>query len=124
LKLGFFKDYLCVLVGCGRRIVADIWLMNVYGKRESWTKTVTVPYMGYNDYHTNINKALYISDDDQVLLEFKKMFQSELVVYDPIYSTLNIQDIENFNDLWKLEIYIESLIAFFLMLVMYVLYHL
>jgi hypothetical protein len=70
LKLGFFKDYLCVLVGCGRRIVADIWLMNVYGKRESWTKTVTVPYMGYNDYHTNINKALYISDDDQVLLEF------------------------------------------------------
>jgi len=62
------KDCLCVLAGCGSRRVSDIWHMKEYGKRESWTKLASVPNMGYSEYYGNINKVLYISVDDQVLL--------------------------------------------------------
>jgi F-box interacting protein len=111
LTLGVLRDCLCIITGCVSHMVSDIWLMKVYGKRESWTKFVSVPHMGYSHYFSYINKVPYISEDNQVLLEFTKMFQSELAVYDPIDSTFKIQDVEYFEDLRLPEIYIESLMS-------------
>ena len=105
---GFWK-VVCVVAGSGNRTVSDIWIIKEYGKIESWTKFVIVPFTGYINYYTT--KVLSISEDDQVLLEVKKAFQSELVVYDPINCILKIHDIENFNDFCQTEIYIESLIS-------------
>jgi len=85
--------------------------MKEFGNRESWTKLVTVPYMRYSEYLCYIDNVLYISEDDQVLLEFLNGLKSELVIYDPINGTLKHQNIENFNDLRHDDIYVESLIS-------------
>ena len=111
LKMGVLRDCLCILANHKRQMVSDIWLMKEFGNRESWTKLVTVPYMRYSEYLCYIDNVLYISEDDQVLLEFLNGLKSELVIYDPINGTLKHQNIENFNDLRHDDIYVESLIS-------------
>jgi hypothetical protein len=105
--LGVLKDCLCILVRHGgSQIVTDIWLMKEYGNRESWIKLASVPYMGW------INNVLYVSEDDQLLLDISDyMLKSELVVYDPKNGNSKIQDIKNFYDLGPQDIYVESLIS-------------
>ena len=62
---------------------SEIWLMKEYGNKDSWTKLFRVPYIG--DVGSCIyTRALYIYEDDQVLLEFR----SKLVVYHPRDGTL------------------------------------
>jgi F-box interacting protein len=105
-SLVVLRDCLCILARHGgSQMVSDIWLMKEYGNRESWIKLASVPDLGW------INNVLYISEDDQVLLEISNDLTSELVVYHPINGTLKIQDSENFNDLMFQGIYVESLIS-------------
>ncbi|KAK7303218.1 hypothetical protein RJT34_14120 [Clitoria ternatea] len=104
LTLGVLRDCLCMLSHCDT--FSDVWLMKDYGNKESWTKLFSVPYMGNPDSFP-YTKALYISEDDQVLLEF----QSKLVVYNPRDGTFKIPEIQNINGWVVPEVYAESLIS-------------
>ncbi|GAU16387.1 hypothetical protein TSUD_117360 [Trifolium subterraneum] len=58
-------------------------------------------------------KALYISDDDQLLINFYELGSNELdlVVYDSKNGTWKIPDIQNINRLMDPQVYAESLIS-------------
>nr|KYP72801.1 hypothetical protein KK1_005403 [Cajanus cajan] len=80
--------------------------MQDYGNRESWTKLFSFPCLETPGSFPCV-KALGLSEDDQLLLEFG----SKIVVYntrDSTYETLQIQDI---NECVASEVYIESLIS-------------
>ncbi|KAK7412628.1 hypothetical protein VNO78_04135 [Psophocarpus tetragonolobus] len=102
--LGVLRDCLCVL--CHGDTFLDVWLMKDYGNKESWTKLFRVPYTGTSDSFP-YTKAICISEDDQVLLEF----QSELAVYNPRNGTFKIPEIQDMNKCMTPEIYVESLIS-------------
>ncbi|RHN72303.1 hypothetical protein MtrunA17_Chr2g0286211 [Medicago truncatula] len=82
--------------------------MKEYGNKDSWTKLFSVSNMGgVNSYPHS--KALYVYEDNQVLLELK----SKLVVYnstDGTFKTLKIPMRPCHN--WMIpEVYQESLIS-------------
>ncbi|XP_004486107.1 F-box/kelch-repeat protein At3g23880-like [Cicer arietinum] len=104
LTLGVLRDCLCILSHSDT--FSDVWLMKEYGNKNSWTKLFRVPFMegvGCSPY----TKALHISEDDQVLLEF----DSKLVVYNSRDGTFKTPQIQNINDWMVPEIYQESLIS-------------
>ncbi|KAJ1428800.1 F-box-like domain superfamily [Sesbania bispinosa] len=105
LSLGVLRDCLCILSHSDT--FSDVWLMKDYGNKESWSKLFRVPYMGDPGYSYPYTKALYISEDDEVLLEF----QSELVVYDSRNGTFKTPEIQNINGWMVPEVYVESLIS-------------
>ena len=92
----------------------DVWVMKEYGNKGSWTKLYNVLYMedlGSFSY----KRALYISEDDQMLIEFydRQSNELKLVVYDSKNGTFNIPKIQSINHSIgpKKYIYIESLIS-------------
>ncbi|KAK7359684.1 hypothetical protein VNO77_01647 [Canavalia gladiata] len=104
LTLDVLRDCLCIL--SHSEMFSDVWLMKDYGNRESWTKLFRVPYLGNPD-SLPYTKALYISEDDQILLEF----QSKLVVYNSRDGTFKVPEIQDINGWMVPEVYIESLIS-------------
>ncbi|XP_027352711.1 F-box/kelch-repeat protein At3g23880-like [Abrus precatorius] len=104
LTLGVLRDCLCILSHCDT--FSDVWLMKEYGNKDSWNKLFSVPYMGNPDFFP-YTKALWISNDDKVLLEF----QSKLVVYDSRNGTFKFPEIQNVNGWMIPEVYVESLIS-------------
>ncbi|XP_050892764.1 F-box/kelch-repeat protein At3g23880-like [Lathyrus oleraceus] len=91
---------------------SDVWIMKEYGNEKSWTKLLTVPPMEEPGFY-GFTMALYISKDDQVLMEFLKKKKYSLVVYDSINNTFNIPKFQNNNhgEMVAQEVYIESLIS-------------
>ncbi|CAK8574284.1 unnamed protein product [Lathyrus sativus] len=86
----------------------DVWIMKEYGNEKSWTKLLTVPHMkefGFYSY----TRALYVSKDDQVLMEFLKNGKYNLVVYDSINNTFKIPKFQNL--MVARAVYVESLIS-------------
>ncbi|XP_045810226.1 uncharacterized protein LOC123904635 [Trifolium pratense] len=62
----------------------DIWIMKEYGNNESWTKLFSVPYMRYRRKSYISTKAIYMFEDDRVLLKSEKQdVYPKLTVYDP-----------------------------------------
>jgi F-box interacting protein len=108
--LGVVRDCLCIFAS--NHMLLDVWIMNEYGNKESWTKFYTVPYIRHGVYHF-YTKALYISEDDQLLINFYYLESNELelVVYDSKNGTLKIPQIEIINRSLDPEVYIESLIS-------------
>nr|AFK46050.1 unknown [Medicago truncatula] len=74
ISLWVLRDCLSIL--SNSNTFSDVWLMKEYGNQDSWTRLFRVPYMGGvgSDPYT---KALYVYEDDQVLLEY----MMKLVVY-------------------------------------------
>jgi len=108
--LGVLRDYLCIFASS--EMCLDIWIMKEYGKKESWTKFYSVPYMenwGLYAY----TKALYNSDEDQVLMDLHELGSIELKlgVYDFKNGISKIFEIQNSNYLMNPKVYIESLIS-------------
>jgi F-box interacting protein len=118
--LEVLNDCLCIFARSD--MFFDLWVMKEYGDKESWTKMYSVPYMedpGSSPYPN----ALYISEDDQMLMEVYdresnklKVYDREsnklkLVVYDPKNGTFNIPKIQVFNHVIRPKVYIESLIS-------------
>ncbi|XP_058774297.1 F-box/kelch-repeat protein At3g23880-like [Vicia villosa] len=89
----------------------DVWIMKEYGNEKSWTKLLTVPHMKECDFYS-YTRALYISEDDKVLMEYTKMGIKSLVVYDSINNTFMIPEFQNYisNEMTP-EVYVESLIS-------------
>jgi len=92
---------------------SDVWIMKEYGNENSWTKLLRIPHMrdfGFIGY----KRALYISEDNQVLMEFISLGSKfSLVIYDSINNTFKIPTIQNNNhgEMASLEVYVESLIS-------------
>jgi F-box interacting protein len=104
LTLEVVRDCLCILAHSDT--FSDVWLMKEYGNKDSWTKLFRIPYTG-DVGSCPYTKALYVSEDDQVLLEC----QSGLVVYNSRDGTFKTPEIQNINSWMVPEVYEESLIS-------------
>ncbi|GAU17369.1 hypothetical protein TSUD_232450 [Trifolium subterraneum] len=102
-------------LGSGKFSLIKSFYSPITVERESWTKLVSIP-MGVlgGSYISNIgayiNNVLYISEDDQVLMEIVRKFRLELVVYDSRNDTLKIPDMKRLMGMYP-ELYVESLIS-------------
>jgi F-box interacting protein len=108
--LGVVRDCLCIFAS--NDMFLDVWIMNEYGNKESWTKLYSVPYIkerGFRIY----TKDLYFSEDDQLLINLYNSGSNELelAVYDSKNGTLRIPQIQNIDRSMDPEVYIESLIS-------------
>jgi F-box interacting protein len=108
--LGVVRDCLCIFAS--NDMFLDVWIMNEYGNKESWTKLYSVPYIkerGFRIY----SKDLYFSEDDQLLINLYNsgINELELAVYDSKNGTLRIPKIQNIDRYMDPEVYIESLIS-------------
>ncbi|CAK9141465.1 unnamed protein product [Ilex paraguariensis] len=104
LTLGVLGGCLCVLCDY-RGIHANVWLMKEYGKRETWTKIATIPYLQDPVIYTI---PLCISKNDELLLELR----SYLRLYNPKDDTFKYPRIRNFGTCFEANTYVESLISF------------
>ena len=104
VTLGVLRDCLCILAHSDT--FSDVWLMKEYGNKDSWAKLFCVPYIGHVG-SCLYTKALYLTDDDQVLLKY----QAELVVYNSRDGTFKTLEIQNINRWMVPEVYQESLIS-------------
>lgn len=102
--LAVLRDRMCILAHS--HTFFDVWLMEEYGNRETWTKLFRVPYIG-NVGRCPYTNALYVTEDDQVLLEN----QFELVVYNSRDGTSKTLEFPNIKGWMVLEVYQESLIS-------------
>ncbi|XP_076948100.1 F-box/kelch-repeat protein At3g23880-like [Bidens hawaiensis] len=92
LALGSLKEWLCVFCDY-RGIRADVWVMKVYGVKDSWTKLVSVPY-STDPQMERFLMPLCISSDGQCLL---KSAGEIYIVYDSKNSSYSeIQSLELF----------------------------
>ncbi|CAL5184551.1 unnamed protein product [Lathyrus oleraceus] len=104
LTLSVLRDSLC--------LISDhhIWVMKEYGIHDSWTKLCSVTYL--QDPSMRLSKALYVFDDDRLLLETHEEtspdeeWKRNLVVYDPKNDTFKVTMFKNF-----LYVCLESLIS-------------
>jgi len=110
--LGVLSDCLCIFIFSSSDMFFDVWVMKEYGNKNSWTRLYRVPYMedqGLCPY----TKALYISEDEQLLMHFKELesHKLKLFVYGSKDGTLEIPEIQNIGGWMDPEVYIESLIS-------------
>ncbi|GAU13408.1 hypothetical protein TSUD_127040 [Trifolium subterraneum] len=113
LSLNVLMDCLCIISG------HDVWIMKEYGNKESWTKLYTVPYLRDPGKSHYLTKALYIFEDDRLLLECMADWGFKLIVYDPKISTSKFVEFENNESVYdstyggqpEPEICVESLIS-------------
>jgi hypothetical protein len=91
-------------------------MVKEYKNRQSWTKLLSIPLIGYHGFHTCAN-VLYISEDDQVLMEIYMAVTVptyRVVVYDSINNTFQFPEFQNKihgDDDMVPEVYVESLIS-------------
>ncbi|GMI96157.1 hypothetical protein like AT3G23880 [Hibiscus trionum] len=115
-SLGVLDGCLCVLCNF-ERLYADVWVMKEYGKRESWTKLVTITYMGVPMYPDNYEyfeyfaAPLFVSRSGEILLQFSV----ELILYNPKQNEFRTPRFgplsEAFDCIYHAEVYEESLVS-------------
>ncbi|PPR86104.1 hypothetical protein GOBAR_AA34590 [Gossypium barbadense] len=66
--LGVLDGCLCVLCSY-RKLYADVWVMKEYGKRESWTKLVSIPYLPYERSEMFLT-PVSVSKSGEILLRY------------------------------------------------------
>ncbi|GJT74007.1 hypothetical protein Tco_1033293 [Tanacetum coccineum] len=78
-KLGVSGEWLCVLHDCYEIWVVDVWVMKVYGVKDSWTKLASISYPRFRWAQTLDPLGPFcISEDGKMLLQFGP----QLLVYD------------------------------------------
>ncbi|GKD58438.1 F-box associated domain containing protein, partial [Tanacetum coccineum] len=87
LELGVVGEWLCVLNDYRESPVVDVWVMKVYGVKDSWTKLASIPYPDH--WRGQIWAPLCISKDGKLLLQFGL----QLLIYDSKDSSSSV--IEN-----------------------------
>ena len=108
LTLGILGECLCVLCNYYENLVVDVWVMKVYGVKDSWTKLASISHLkdqfsfrSYIPFHV----PLCISNDGKLLLQF----WTKLVVYDCINGSYS--EIQNLDGFVGACIVVESLIS-------------
>jgi F-box interacting protein len=108
LTLGVLGEWLCVLCNYYESCVVDVWVMKVYGVKDSWTKLLSITHP--NDQNSipsymDVHAPLSISNDGKLLLQLG----TKLVVCDCINGSC--LEIQNFNGFCNVCIVVESLIS-------------
>ncbi|GJT69874.1 F-box associated domain containing protein [Tanacetum coccineum] len=108
LTLGVFGEWLCVLCNYCEICVVDVWVMKVYGVKDSWTRLLSIAHPNdrfsipsYMQFHA----PLCMSNGGKLLLRFG----TKLVVYDCTDSSYS--EIQNFHVFYDACIAVESLIS-------------
>ncbi|CAK8564709.1 unnamed protein product [Lathyrus sativus] len=87
LTLLVWKD--CLGIICDH----DVWVMKTYGVQESWTKLFSVSYLEDPRMSCILTKALYIFEDDKLLLELQEeKRRRKLIVYNPKNGTFKVSN--------------------------------
>lgn len=120
LKRSHINSFCCLILrrtlgpwGCLMIVCASLQMvlcfMKEYGIKESWTKLYTIRAMGNHDFDP-YTKVVYISEDDQFLIDFYERTSSkmELGVCDSKIGTLKFPMIQNINGWMGPEIYAED----------------
>ncbi|KAI3523635.1 hypothetical protein L1887_01908 [Cichorium endivia] len=103
LTLGALGEWLCVL--CDYHMDhADVWVMKVYGVKDSWTKLVSIPYL-IDPGWAQFSVPLCISNDGKVLVQFGEKF----VMYDS--KNRSVSEIQNFDKCHEAYTFVESLVS-------------
>ncbi|CAL5419850.1 unnamed protein product [Camellia sinensis] len=79
IDLVVLRECLCVY-RCVDREKVEIWEMKEYGKKESWTKLIVIPYL----IDLQCLKPLFFTNNGEVLIEVDNR---KILVYDPKDST-------------------------------------
>ncbi|KAK9078956.1 hypothetical protein SSX86_000625 [Deinandra increscens subsp. villosa] len=103
LTLGALEECLCVLCNY-RGIRAELWVMKVYGVKDSWTKLVSIPYFT-DPGRDQFSVPFCISNDGKMLLQFG----SKLIVYDSKNSSSS--NIQNLDECLEACTFVESLVS-------------
>ncbi|PWA40446.1 F-box associated interaction domain-containing protein [Artemisia annua] len=85
-ELGVAGEWLCVLGAYVEKCVVDIWVMKVYGVKDSWTKLASIPYP--HTWDDQILAPFYISEDGKLMLQFGR----QLAIYDSKDSSSSVTD--------------------------------
>ncbi|XP_076948097.1 F-box/kelch-repeat protein At3g23880-like [Bidens hawaiensis] len=106
MTLGSLREQLCVLCD-NPRIRADLWVMKVYGVKDSWTKLVSIPYLtDPGIYIDRFSMPLCVSNDGKYLLHSGYL---KLIVYDSKHSSLS--EIQNADKYVNAFVIVESLVS-------------
>ncbi|GKB61945.1 F-box associated domain containing protein [Tanacetum coccineum] len=103
LTLGVLGEWLCVVCNCYKSRVGDVWVMKVYGAKESWTKLACIPHP--TNPRGIFLDPLCISKDGKVLLRYGP----QLLVCDSKDNSSS--EIENFDKTYEACILVESLVS-------------
>ncbi|CAL0334631.1 unnamed protein product [Lupinus luteus] len=103
-SLGVLKNCLSIIVHYEEGF-SDVWLMNDYGKKESWTKFLCLPFLG--SPHVFPHGKVICIYGDEVLLQFN----SDLSIYNFRNGTFKFPEIPDFCRWPDPQIYVESLIS-------------
>ncbi|GFY85211.1 hypothetical protein Acr_03g0019850 [Actinidia rufa] len=85
---------------------ADLWVMEEYGMKESWTKLVSIPTWRMHRSLLSSGPWWYLKDDG-ILLNFSGKF----VLYDLVEHTFKHPLIYGLHQFHQAEIYLESLVS-------------
>ncbi|CAL5202490.1 unnamed protein product [Lathyrus oleraceus] len=70
------RDCLCIIPN------HDVWVMKEYGVKESWTKLFNVTHLLDPPFKSFVlTNVLYIFEDDQLLLLFRKDCERRFILY-------------------------------------------
>ena len=102
---GFGRMVVCdIVIVHYRGILADLWVMKVYGVKDSWTKLVSIPHLTTTRIPQSF-MALCITHDGKILLKLEK----ELVLYDPKNSSFS--EIQKIDEYFTVNTFVESLVS-------------
>ncbi|CAL5416644.1 unnamed protein product [Camellia sinensis] len=102
IDLVVLRECLCVY-RCVDREKVEIWEMKEYGKKESWTKLIVIPYL----IDLQCLKPLFFTNNGEVLIEVDNR---KILVYDPKDSTFrNVRSYGDFSG-FRVVTYVESLV--------------
>ncbi|KAH6804189.1 hypothetical protein C2S51_032436 [Perilla frutescens var. frutescens] len=94
----------CLAVHCEHNVHMDVWVMKEYGKRESWTKVVRIPFfLDFRDHLFIRPCPLFLSADGKLLINYG----STIKIYDS-----NNPRSHHFSTTFEVEAitYVESLV--------------
>ncbi|XP_058775986.1 F-box/kelch-repeat protein At3g23880-like [Vicia villosa] len=104
----------CLSILSYRYKFSNVWIMKEYGNEKSWTKLFSVPHpeQGIGSFYFYKN-VLYVSEDNQLLMEFYNNGEHGLVVYDSTNNTFSNPKMQNNVNDHKVapHFYVESLIS-------------
>lgn len=90
----------------------DVWVMKVYGVKDTWIKMFTIKYPGdaFVDYDYLFLPPFFISNKGEILVCFGS---GKLMIYNPKNDSFRYSEVANLNfEDWDLqEVYVESLVC-------------
>jgi F-box interacting protein len=109
--MGVVRD--CLSVFARRNMCLDVWIGKDYGNIGTWTKLYSIPHL--HDRGLEAFAALYISEDDQMLVKCYdiegEVGDVNLVLYDTKTGTSIIPQFQNNYEHIFAKVYIESLVS-------------